>query len=83
MNYQIQLSDLDSYLIHLWCRAGRPVYSRRQFPAVYVDGVLVQINPTAILRILVRGWELADLEDPDADVELHLVEARGDLKAAK
>ncbi|MEA9904822.1 hypothetical protein VDG44_09655 [Xanthomonas campestris pv. raphani] len=83
MNYQIQLSDLDGYLIHLWCRAGRSVYSRRQFPAVYVDGVLVQINPAAILRVLVRGWELANLEDPDADIEPHLIEARGDLKGGK
>jgi hypothetical protein len=83
MNYQIQLSDLDTYLINYWDWAGRPVYSRRQYPAIYVDGTLIYIDPTAILRVLVKGQELQDLEDPDADLEPHLAEARGALKGGK
>jgi hypothetical protein len=83
MNYRIHPSALDSYLLDVWRRDGRRIRERRPYPVVYVDGVPISVNPTAILRIIIKGHELEALNDDEADLEPHLKNARGSLKGGK
>jgi hypothetical protein len=83
MNYRIQPSALDSYLLDVWRRDGRLIQVRRSYPVVYVDGVPIYFNPTAIMRIIIKGHELDTLNDDEADLEPHLADARGSLKGGK
>ena len=85
MALRIDMSPLDEYLLTLLDAGSHEFHKDAPHQIVIRDDGdrVFSIDPAAILRVIIRGRDLEDLDNEDADLDPLLADARGKLKGGK